>query len=141
MLHKFLWWKLETGCLVFACASTFYSLLVFIYGICVYEDFEHMSEAWVLRIFKDDVSENAVRISFILVSILDIASSALLVYGIVKVNKNDLNNRKNGFDDVYFPYCLQNNSQVRKGAQFRTFFLIQKTIAEKTSYALHKTIE
>lgn len=87
MLHKFLWWKLETGCLVLACVSTLYSLLVFIYGLCVYEDFEHMTESWVLRMFADDVSENAVRVAFILTSILDIASSALLVCGIVKVNK------------------------------------------------------
>lgn len=87
MLHKFLWWKLETGCLVLACASTIYSLLIFIWGICVYEDYDHMDEAWFLRIFTNEVSENAVRISFIVMSILDIASSALLAYGIVKVNK------------------------------------------------------
>lgn len=86
MLHKFLWWELETGCLVLACVSTVYSFLAFIYGLCVYEDFDHMTEAWVLRMFANDVSENAVRISFVLMSVLDIASSALLVYGIVKVN-------------------------------------------------------
>lgn len=88
MLHKFLWWKLETGCLALACVSTLYALMVFIYGLCVYEDFEHMSEAWVLRMFTNEVSENAVRVSFIIMSILDIASSALLAYGIVKVNRN-----------------------------------------------------
>lgn len=105
MLDKFLWWKLEKGCLVYACMSTIYSILAFILSIFLYENFDRFEEH-PMHLFLADAPEHILRLIFVFFSLIDIASSVLLVYGILKVSLVcrivQIENNKNHFVSSIF---------------------------------------
>lgn len=87
MLNKFIYWKLEKGCLVFAVVSVIYSIACFIGGLILIEDIK-IAREYSLHIFLADAPENVIRTVYVVIAFLDVLSSVLLLIGIVKVRYN-----------------------------------------------------
>lgn len=85
MLNKFIYWNLEKGCLVFAVISALYSLFCFIGGMMLLENVHNIEKDYSLHIFMEGAPEHAIRIVYVMISVLDLASSVLMVVGIIKV--------------------------------------------------------
>lgn len=78
---------LKTGGIALGALGTVLATINVFYAIAIYEDFTAVEHNFVLEAIIGGTSEHVIRLTYVIISILDLLASALLIAGILMVNK------------------------------------------------------
>lgn len=85
---------LKAGGLVLGIIGSIIATINVFYAIAIYEDFSIVEHNFVLATFIGEAPEHIIRLTYVIISILDLLASALLIAGILMVNKVFVSQKK-----------------------------------------------
>lgn len=80
---------LKAGGLVLGIIGTIVATINVIYAIAIYQNFSAVDHNFVLDTLIGDAPEHIIRLTYVIISILDLFASALLIAGILMVSKKN----------------------------------------------------
>lgn len=78
---------LKAGGLVLGIVGTIVALINVFYAIAIYENFSVVDHNFILDAVIGDAPEHIIRLTYVIISIFDMVAAALLIAGILMVNR------------------------------------------------------